>query len=192
MRRAHIDTQTIDGRELYVVDRALSGRQLERAHHALATAPYFRGEFDSRATTHVRQFATTLSLDNEDHPLVATIDTVVASLFPGEPLRKERIYCNCVVYGDLVFSHRDCEPHQPNVTALLYLNRAWEKDWGGETLFFGDDGEVARALLPRPGRLCVFRGAIEHRVGLPQRGCYEGRLTFVIKYAPKRSRRRAP
>jgi SM-20-related protein len=179
-----IQAQLIDGRELYVIDQALPARQLARSYRELAEAPYFRGEFDSLSTTNIRQFSTTLSLSgNEGNPLIGSVDAQVARLFPDEKLRKQRIYCNCVVYGDMVFSHRDCEPDQTDITALLYLNRNWEKDWGGETLFFDESGEVARAVLPRPGRLCIFRGAIEHRVGLPQRACYEGRLTFVIKYA---------
>jgi len=48
-------------------------------------------------------------------------------------------------------------------------------------LFFDDGGEVAGAVMPKPGRLVIFDGAIRNVDRQPNRACYAPRYTFAIK-----------
>ena len=78
--------------------------------------------------------------------------------------------------------HTDCLPDQHDLTALWYLCEQWDLEWGGETMFFDAQDEVACAVQPRPGRLVIFDGAIKHVGRPPNRICYAPRYTFAIKF----------
>ena len=93
-----------------------------------------------------------------------------------------RCYCNLIVFGDMTYPHRDCAPGAQDVTALYYANAHWDRSWGGETMFYDARGDTALAINPRPGRLVLFRGAIEHCTGVPSRACFESRLTIACKF----------
>jgi Rps23 Pro-64 3,4-dihydroxylase Tpa1-like proline 4-hydroxylase len=100
-------------------------------------------------------------------------------------LRLLRAYCNAVHFGDQLYVHRDCDADEDHTTALLYANAVWQRDWGGETLFFDEDHEAVAAISPRPGRIVLFDGRIPHRAGAPMRDCHESRFTVAVKIASR-------
>jgi len=50
---------------------------------------------------------------------------------------------------------------------LYYANPVWELNWGGETLFFDDTGEIAFASVLKPNRAVVFDSRIYHLAKTP-------------------------
>ena len=177
------DEYKIDSLALYVLDNVLSLDQIADLAKVQAEASYCRSESDRADTRHIQTFASELDLESfRSLPLFTAMNEAVRSLFPGETLREYRSYCNSIVYGDIVFSHRDCDPTRPDVTALYYANSNWEPNWAGETIFFNNSGDAICAVAPKPGRLVVFRGALEHRVGVPSRLCTVPRLTIACKF----------
>lgn len=187
--------QRIDGRELYVVDDLLPEGDNVALARSLATMPFSKVEAD-RDGTQMRGFVADFAIEEiRAHPLVEAILAQIKALFPRERFRVERAYCNSNVYGDMSHAHRDASPRRPrDLTAIFYANERWEKDWGGETTFFDEEGDAVACVAPRRGRLALFRGCIEHRNGIPSRECYSARLTFVLKLragrraVPKRSK----
>jgi len=89
---------------------------------------------------------------------------------------------NLLGYGDMLFTHTDCLPDQHDLTALWYLCERWDLEWGGETMFYDAQDEIACAVRPQPGRLVIFDGAIKHVGRPPNRICYAPRYTFAIKF----------
>lgn len=174
----------IDGRELFVVDDFLAGAVLENFARDVESAPFVRAERDrsDRAdfVSWVRDYEPS---EVRRQPYFRRIGEHLGRCFPGEELKLFRAYASSLSYGDIAFAHRDCEPPKRNVTALLYLTAGWQRDWGGETIFFADDGDARLAVSPRPGRLVLFRGAIEHRGEPPTRVCSRARVTMVYKFA---------
>ena len=83
-------------------------------------------------------------------------------------------------FGDVAHIHRDGGPS--SCTALLYPNESWGAANAGETLFFGEDEEVRHAVLPRPGRLLLFIGAIKHCGRAPSRLFWGQRFTLAVKF----------
>jgi Rps23 Pro-64 3,4-dihydroxylase Tpa1-like proline 4-hydroxylase len=65
------------------------------------------------------------------------------------------------------------------VTSILYLNKDWEENWQGETMFY--DQEIAYAVLPKYGRLVIFDGDISHAARPPSRLCFKKRINHVVK-----------
>ncbi|MBS2016739.1 MAG: 2OG-Fe(II) oxygenase [Deltaproteobacteria bacterium] len=173
----------IEGRELIVLDDILATEKVARVAKDLSIACFPRMEHDGPGKEHVRTFALDMQLEAfKEHFLFDAMKRLVAEHFPGENQAPYCSYCNLIVYGDMTFPHRDCEPEQSDVTALYYVNTEWKKEWAGETLYYDADGNTALAVNPRPGRLVLFRGGIEHNTGIPSRTCFESRLTVACKF----------
>jgi SM-20-related protein len=114
-------------------------------------------------------------------PFLRGLRQTVERLFPAEQFTDQRAYVNCSVYGDGYYIHRDCAAHEPHVTALYYANLEWKPDWGGETIYYNDEEDTELAIMPRPGRLVIARGALLHRGNVPTRACHEERYTLAYK-----------
>lgn len=171
----------IDGRHVYVFDGLLAG--VGEYVQALSRAPFTRTEIARPDTAGYRHWVTETRLDLlARQPILALTSNAIGRVRPGEHYRPYRAYTNVAVYGDMLFSHVDCLPEQRELTALWYLCEEWDLEWGGETVFFDSQDEIACAVRPRPGRLVVFDGAIKHVGRPPNRLCYAPRYTFAIKF----------
>lgn len=81
-----------------------------------------------------------------------------------------RVYTNAQTYGTDPVVHRDdpyfyrniCDAETVPKTILIYMNDQWDCDWGGETSFFTDSGEIMASVLPKKGRAVIFDGTIRH------------------------------
>lgn len=102
-----------------------------------------------------------------------------------------RAYINGYTYGTDGYAHRDeyetwalAKEHLgPTETVLVYLNPQWDMDWAGETVFYGEDGEIHYSVLPRYGRTVVFDSTMLHAARPVSRACPENRMVLVFKTA---------
>ena len=171
----------ISGRELFVCDNMVDAAMVLKIAALVRTMHYLRKE---KSRPGVPGLAAVADIPTERigaDPFLLALRQTVQRLFPDERFSDQRAYVNCSVYGDSYYLHRDCEPHERHVTALYYANAEWQQDWGGETLYFTDDGDAELAITPRPGRLVVARGAMLHRGTVPTRICHEERYTLAYK-----------
>lgn len=60
--------------------------------------------------------------------------------------------------GDFYEKHLDAFKHSKNriVTTVLYLNKVWQEDDGGELIIYDMDGNAIQKVVPNGGRLVVF------------------------------------
>jgi hypothetical protein len=79
--------------------------------------------------------------------------------------------------GDI---HDDWLHEGESLTGVLYLNRRWNDNWGGETLVYGPDGSVEISKF-EAGKLIVFDGSNPHIGKGPQRGCGELRCILAMQ-----------
>lgn len=92
-------------------------------------------------------------------------------------------YVNGYTYGTDGYPHVEV-PHPRAAeqrSILVYCCPRWEPAWGGETVFFDADGDVSAAILPKPGRVLVFRGDVLHVARAPSRFCPIERRVLVFK-----------
>jgi hypothetical protein len=54
------------------------------------------------------------------------------------PNRPYRAYVNNFRRGDHPAAHRDAPLGSRHLTALVYANSVWKRDWGGETMFYDE------------------------------------------------------
>lgn len=172
----------VDGRPLRVFDDLLPG--VAEYVRGLSGAAFTRTEIARPETAEYRHWATEIKLENllRQPIFELTRRAVMGFESPRQSYRPYRAYTNVASFGDMLFTHTDCSPDQHDLTALWYLCDKWDIEWGGETLFFDAADEVACTILPKPGRLVVFDGAIKHVGRPPNRICYAPRYTFAIKF----------
>jgi SM-20-related protein len=91
-----------------------------------------------------------------------------------------RAYANGYTYGTDGYYHQDSD-RPTDRTALLFLVDGWQADWGGETSFLDEAGEISRSVLPRANRLVVFPGDLTHAGRGVSRKCTALRRVLVFK-----------
>lgn len=167
-----------------VVDDLFSAQEMREMGERFKRLPYVLADYDTAATRDVLHWKH--ELDEAMVHQAATIppfsvmETVTRRLFPDCQIELGRIHFNLHLYGDLQSRHTDAAPRS-GVTALLFGNDRWERQWGGEIIFYEGD-EPLYAVGPLPGRLLVFSGDLPHRAGVPARSCYEPRLSLAMKF----------
>jgi len=171
----------ISGRDACVFDGLVSVEESTRYFAAISQASFTRNE-SARAGAEFRHWVCEMPLENLPlTSLWAATQRAVAHLRPGEAFRPYRVYTNFASFGDTLLTHVDAVAGARELTALWYLCERWDTEWGGETLFYSDDGDAEIAVSPRPGRLLLFDGAIRHAGKPPNRNCPVARYTFAIK-----------
>ena len=172
----------VDGRPIRVFDGLLPN--VSDYVQGLGRAAFTRSEIARPETAEYKHWATEVKLDALIRQPIFELTQQAVRTFagPGVGYRPYRAYTNVASYGDMLFTHTDCLPDQHDLTALWYLCERWDIEWGGETLFFDAADDVACAVIPKPGRLVVFDGAIKHVGRPPNRICYSPRYTFAIKF----------
>lgn len=171
----------VDGRRVLVFDGLLEnpGAYVE----ALDRAAFTRTEVARPETAKYRHWVTEIRLDAlARQPLLGLTLGAMASASLGLELRPYRAYTNAATYGDMLFSHADSAEGSGELTALWFMCSDDDIDLGGETVFYDNDGEIACAVRPKPGRLVLFDGTIVHAGRPPSRISFETRFTLAIKF----------
>mmetsp|Transcript_41906 Transcript_41906/g.121143 ORF Transcript_41906/g.121143 Transcript_41906/m.121143 type:complete len:327 (-) Transcript_41906:93-1073(-) len=181
-----VKATSVDGRLIIVLDGAVPAGVRAHLFECLQTDAFRRTEFARQDTREFRHHVVDYNVDKlRRTELSQIIDRLVAAFFQdadSPPLEVYRIYTNAVMFGDVAFMHRDSFDAS-HVTALFYPNPEWACELGGETVFYDEEGEIVEAVEPRPGRLVLFRGCIQHKGSPPSRLFWGSRYTTAFKYA---------
>lgn len=173
----------IGGADIWVFDGLLDS--VATLVHALNRAPFTRTEVATPETANFLHWACEMDLRTlAQLPIYQATQRAVQSVMPTRNYRPYRAYTNFASHGDVLLIHTDCAPGADEYTALWYLAKEWDADWGGETLFFDDKRDAQFVVSPRPGRLVLFHGSIPHAGRPPSRHCYMPRYSFAIKLEP--------
>lgn len=74
-----------------------------------------------------------------------------------------RAYVNLGLPCDTQQMHVDNYWKEEGLTVLCYGNKEWDKNWGGETFFYDDEGKEILYVSPLiPGRFIIFDSSIPH------------------------------
>lgn len=169
---------------VFVVDGLVHEEVRDSLYECLQKDAFRRTEFARPDTQDFRHHVVEYSPDRlRRTELYAVVSRLVSLLFPQDQLEAYRIYTNAVMYGDAAFAHRDANDSD-HVTALVYPNPDWSSELGGETVFYDENGEAVLAVEPRPGRVCIFHGCIQHKGSPPSRLFWGSRYTTAFKFAP--------
>lgn len=102
----------------------------------------------------------------------------------GSSQKLLRAYANGHTYGTEGYAHKDSS-REDYLSSIYFAHDNWQQDWGGELLFYGENGEIIKSVAPLSGRIVIFPGCILHRASSPSRICPMLRVSFVFKSSPK-------
>ncbi|MAL45447.1 DUF6817 domain-containing protein, partial [Hyphomonas sp.] len=96
----------------------------------------------------------------------------------------KRAYASGYTHGTIHDLHCDDGAQSFNeiYTVMFYLNKEWNVNFAGETVFYYSQTETIDSILPRPSRAILFDGAIPHLARDPSRLCPELRMVATFKY----------
>jgi SM-20-related protein len=107
----------------------------------------------------------------------------ISKYIPEEKFKIYASYVNMGLRGDKHQSHSDYYWANGAKTLLYYANKEWNKNWGGETVFFDDKGEEIEYVTPFiPGRLILFDSDIPHLAKEQSSLGPSYRFTLAVKY----------
>ena len=70
------------------------------------------------------------------------------------------------------------------ISFLVYCNKEWKPEWGGETVFMNGD-RITDTVIPKPGRVVVFPGLVPHGGKAPTKHCpVAARYSAVFQFCP--------
>jgi len=95
-----------------------------------------------------------------------------------------RAYANAHTYGVEGYIHVDSK-FPDDQTCVIYIEKDWQPEWAGETMFFDDDGDCIKAVSPKFGRMTIFPGNIKHCGRGVSRVCPTIRRVLVFKAKPR-------
>ena len=89
-----------------------------------------------------------------------------------------RVWANAQTFGDEASLHRDfpAEFAGRARSVVWYPVLKWDKDWGGDFIVMGDDGEIEHCAMVKPNRMVVFDGTRAHAARPISRFCTELRI----------------
>lgn len=94
-----------------------------------------------------------------------------------------RCYSNSHTYGVEGYPHTDSR-REHDTTIVVYMNRNWRREWGGETMLYKNN-RIEHAELPSFNRALIFKGNQYHCARGVTRICPEQRITLMFKAAKK-------
>ncbi|MGH8145037.1 MAG: 2OG-Fe(II) oxygenase [Rhodanobacteraceae bacterium] len=178
----------IDGRPLRIYDGLVPLAEVKRLTDAFLNANFVCDEIARPDTYSVRHWQLDIPLETARQLAVFQPTFGVLQDLPDRShYRIQRVYCNHVAYGDMLFTHTDVKEGEQGLTALWYIAPEWDVEWGGETLLYNRDHDAVACVTPRPGRLAIFDGTILHAGRPPNRVCYAPRYTLAFKLEPPAS-----
>tara|TARA_B100000029_G_C16985612_1_gene745404 strand:- start:8 stop:598 length:591 start_codon:yes stop_codon:yes gene_type:complete len=111
-------------------------------------------------------------------PIIETLANRFEELYP-EDYMLVRVMASANTFGLDGDYHTDWPHPGVSFTGVLYTDKEWDRNWGGETLFAGDDQIIASEY--EPCKLVTFDSSIPHIGKGPQRRCKEMRSILAFQ-----------
>ena len=132
-----------------------------------------------------RKFKYDLTFNNEiENKFKKNTENILKNLKCFDLLQLERVYASANPYGTVHESHKDYEiDSNGGITVMYYLNDNWDLSLGGETVFYDTNNyDIQKSVIPKPGRVVIFDGLIEHCARDTMRSFNDLRMVLTFKY----------
>lgn len=98
-----------------------------------------------------------------------------------------RCYANAITRGIDQKIHTD-DYHPDSKTCILYVNKEWNVDWGGETIIWDKEKRrIVDSYLPKYNSILLISGNCHHGVRPVSSYCDDLRMTLMFKTRPHES-----
>ena len=93
----------------------------------------------------------------------------------------QRCLINNFKFGDSPMFHKDAPSNDKALTMMVYPNSTWDINWGGYTAFADEDDNALWIVNPKPGRVVLFPGNLNH-AGVAPTKVHKGYGRFSMAY----------
>ncbi len=175
----------LDQKFIHLIDNYFDKEDTEKIYF------YFRDEvpwkFLGSGTDGIkwRKFKYDLIFNNEiENKFKKSTENILKNLKIFDLLKLERVYASGNPYGTVHESHVDYDiDSDGGITVMYYLNNNWDLSLGGETVFYDTNSyDIQKSIIPKPGRVIVFDGLIEHCARDTVRSFNDLRMVLTFKY----------
>jgi hypothetical protein len=174
-------TVALDGETIHIIDDAISPAFNQRLYDYVARAGFTQSEGASEMTAAYKHLARDFDLDRLERSAFGKMSNDAIRDYVAEPQQIYRGYCNMMLFGHLGGLHRDCSVGWDDLSALFFVCTEWKANWGGELHMFDKTGDAQFAIAPKPGRLVLFRGRMQHSATAPSVICTMPRFSIALK-----------
>jgi hypothetical protein len=98
------------------------------------------------------------------------------------PRNINRCWLNLSSYLTKLHFHTDRTRSENGRTLLFYVHNKWDVEWGGETMFTDDRGDVEIAISCKPNRVIIFDSHIPHKAAPLTVYSIPHRFTFAAQF----------
>ncbi len=184
------DTRTIsfanqlDHNFINVFDNYLDKENIDTNYFYFRDIAPWRFIGSAKDETKWRKFNYFLKFKNKiEKNLKNQTENILKDMHLFDLLQFERSYASANPYGTVHESHTDWEKHVNGITVMYYLNNFWNLKFAGETVFYDTENQdILKSIIPKPGRIIVFDGNIEHCARDVRRDFNDLRMVLTFKY----------
>lgn len=174
----------IDGKEI-IFEEGIFGSELEELSiYATNEAPYIPAQYDNKNIEDQRPLWINRFPKDiiSSSPVWNTLKQYISKTFNTTNILLHDSYILLSQSGDVHYYHKDGAPkyNGRSITTITYLNKEWNKDWAGETLF-EKDGNLIAGCIPKYGKTILFDHNISHTTRPPSINCLHRRHVLVNK-----------
>lgn len=168
-----------------IIDNFATEQQLEQINREIINQPLWRfGQRSHADSQYPMWFINLYNRHSQSFKSIATssvqeIVEKLLGLFPDKKILRVMIAGN--TYGQDGDVHTD-HPDDDHVTCVIYLNKKWDSNWGGETIIFEDSPTT---VIPKPGTAVIFSSKYPHVGKAPSRSCGQLRSVLAIQLCDK-------
>ncbi len=113
-------------------------------------------------------------------------DKIMSNYGFSEFYNLDRCHASAYPYGTVHEIHNDYDHLHTSLTLMFYLNSTWDIQWGGETVILDSNKtEIIKSITPKPGRVLIFDGGLQHCARPLVRNFNDLRLVVAFKYSIK-------
>ena len=177
-----VEIELSNNKKAFVIDDVIDDKMSSQLFSNYSNLPYVFKDFDREDTKNIQHLVHYLDENDIQDPVgTGSIVNLVYDLLDGFNLNHNRTvnraYINFNLFGDFQYVHDDGNEW----TALFFIADQWSEDWMGEFFIIDPIDGVKFAVTPKPGRMVLFDGEIQHRGGVPSKLCVKPRMSLAIK-----------
>jgi len=170
---------------IYVIDNYFDKEDISKIYFYFRDTVPWKFIGSGRDETKWRKFKYDLMFKNKiENKFKKDTENILKNLKFFDLLELERAYASANPYGTVHESHRDYDINSNGgITVMYYLNNSWDLSLGGETVFYDiNKYDIQKSVIPKPGRVVVFDGLIEHCARDTIRNFNDLRMVLTFKY----------
>lgn len=174
-------------REIIVIDSSFSYSEISGNYAEVVSRQYSIYNSSDLDVQNLNPKRLGCRLDVNDYILHVIFGNDRTDIFkkyiPQEKYYIWRSYINLGIHSDNHKIHVDDFSPGRSKTSLVYINRDWSCDWGGETFFYDDERKNVKYVSSFiPGRIVIFDGSIPHSAKPQHFNAPPYRFTLASKF----------